>query len=187
MAGVWVGPDTSFTKEPNAGVKNMVRLPKLSLTVSHPILHDIIKSCLVYEAKEIFTLCSKLPQLKRSRIFLPGTPHKFEDARQEWFAGGVKYPADAVWRFKAYENMFPSYYIIHEIKTGHYDITTEMAKHYIKHNHVSFYIWAYPRFHAENKYVPKSFVKMLDINVLKPVTIPKVNTIMQNWGWHCGE
>jgi len=164
-----------------------MKLPTLSLTVSHPILHDIIKSHLTYDFKEMFALCSSLPQLKRSRIFLPETPHKIEDARQEWFAGGMRYPADVVWRFRAFETHFPSFYIVHEIKTGHYNLEEEMKKHYIHHNHVSFYIWAYPKYHKENEYVPHSFVKMLDINSLKSYIIPKTTKLIEDWGWHCGE
>jgi hypothetical protein len=165
-----------------------MKLPTITATVSHPILHDIIKTYLTYDYKELFELCSTLPQLKKSRIFKPDTPHKLNDAKQEWFVDGIHYPADVVWRFKSpYIIDVPSYYIVHEIKTGRYDLETEMKKHYIHNNHVSLYIWAYPQYHKQNHYVPYSFVKMLDINSLKPYIIPRTTHLIESWGWSCGE
>lgn len=152
------------------------------IITSHPILHEIIKAHLVYNAKDILSFCSTLPQLKRSRIFLPESPHYFFDARQEWFAGGLHHPADAVWRFFAEGFAFPSYYIIHEVKTGKYNLIEEMEKHYINHNHVSFYIWAYKKYHTENKKVPYSFVKQLDIVSLKKYVSKSTINIITDWG-----
>ena len=154
-------------------------------TISTPILHNIIKAYLVYDAEHILNLCSTLPQTKSSRIFLQTSPHKFVDAREEWFVDGIKYPADAVWRFATYYNdqtQFPSYYIIHEIKTGKYNIIEEMHKHYIHNNHVQLYIWAYPRYHNYNEKPPGTFVKLLNINSLKPHIITNVRYILDLWG-----
>jgi hypothetical protein len=186
VGGSWVQLPYLSYNEGTTRKGSTMKLPHLTLTVSHPILHDIIKAHLVYNYREIFGLCSTLPQLRQSRIYKPDTPHKLEDSRQEWFVDGIRYPADAVWRFRAYDTMFPSYYIVHEIKTGHYSIEEEMKKHYIHNNHVSFYIWAYPEYHKENSYKPYSFVKMLDITKLKDYVIPSTTRLMEEWGWSCG-
>jgi hypothetical protein len=150
--------------------------------LSHPILHDIIKAYLVYEPEALLSFCSTIPQLKHSRIFLPSSPHRLVDAKQEWFVGGMRYPADAVWRFAAEGFGFPSYYIVHEVKTGRYTLADEMKKHYIHHNHVQLYIWAYKIFHAENKKIPYSFVKQLDITLLKKYVSGNVIGIIERWG-----
>jgi hypothetical protein len=189
MAGDQVGLITHLTKESPVEpimVKNTKDTSSKKnyeeLITSHPILHEIIKAHLVYDAKAILSFCSTLPQLKRSRIFLPSSPHYFFDARQEWFVGGMQYPADAVWRFSAKEFTFPSYYIIHEVKTGRYDISEEMKKHYIHHNHVSLYLWAYKKYHNENKHIPYSFVKQLDITSLKKYITHSTIQIINKWG-----
>ncbi len=152
---------------------------------SHPILHDIVKSFLVRDAEYILkTICPTIPDLKYSRIFKPTTPHKFFDAREEWFVDGFRYPADAVWRFKSIykpNDTIPSYYIIHEVKTGNYDLETEMEKHYVHKNHTLFYIWAHPYYHRRNPKVPHSYVKQIDINVLQPYIIKNTIEILKQW------
>lgn len=149
--------------------------------LSNPILHDIIKSYLNRDAKSILLYCSTIPQLKQSRIFLPTSPHKFYESREEWHVGGMKYPADAVWMFKT-QNELHSYTIIHEVKTGEYDIIEEMEKHYISHNHVQFYIWAYKDCHKANKKPPYSFVKQLDILLLRRYITQNITNLMDQWG-----
>lgn len=134
---------------------------------SSPILHDIIKAYLTYDFRAIFSFCATLPQVRRSRIFLPTTPHRLMESRQEWFLDGIRYPADAVWIFKN-DWEIGSYYIVHEIKTGKYDIKEEIRKHYIHHNHVSFWIWAYPQFHTKNEVPAKHFIKKLPLHLLLP-------------------
>lgn len=170
---------TEFTKDTASQIKK-------HNIVSNPILHDIVKAHLVYDAKAMFTICSQLQQIKKSRIYLQDTPHKFYDARQEWFVDGIKYPADAVWRFKSIYNtetteFHPSYYIIHEIKTGSYDLIREMSKHYIHHNHVSHYIWAYPKYHLSNKKPAHSYVKLLDITSLADHISANTIDLMLRW------
>jgi hypothetical protein len=152
--------------------------------VSNPILHDIVKSFLVRDAQNILSFCSTLPQLKRSRIFLPESPHIFNDSREEWFYNGIHYPHDAVWHFIAPSHPSlgnPSYVIIHEIKTGSYDIHKEMDKHYIHHNHVQLYIWAYKDAHKENERIPYSYVKQLDINLLRKYISSNTIRLMEDW------
>lgn len=117
-------------------------------------------------------------------MFLPESPHIFTEAREEWFYNGIKYPHDAVWHFIAPSHPGlgnPSYVIIHEVKTGMYDIQKEMSKHYIHHNHVQLYIWAYKEIHNENERIPYSYVKQLDINLLRKYITLNTSRLMQEW------
>lgn len=153
--------------------------------VSNPLLHDIVKTFLVRDAKNILSFCSTLPGIKKSRIFRPESPHIFDNAREEWFTDGLNsnvkhYPADAVWKFRR-DNIYPSYYIIHEVKTGNYDLETEMAKHYIHHNHVQLYIWSYKKYHDLNTKKPYSYVKLVDINKLRPYITYNLKKLLKVW------
>lgn len=56
-----------------------------------------------------------------------------------------------------------------------------MDKHYIHHNHVQLYIWAYKDAHKENDRVPYSYVKQLDINLLRKYISSKTIQLMEDW------
>jgi hypothetical protein len=189
-----------------AEIPDVYKLSYQNQTVSNPILHDLIRSFLVRDAEYILQLCSHQPEIQRSRLFPQSEAcHKFVDAREEFYVNEMRgrpflnnvatqyYPVDAVWRFGYGEierddkgnaipsSNFPSYIIIHEIKTGKYKMDEELHKHYLHYNHIQFYIWGYPEFHKENPKPPGLFIKQLDIDMLKFRITKKTMSVLQDW------
>jgi len=76
-----------------------------------------------------------------------------------------------------------SFFIVHEIKTGKYDIAVEMKKHYIHHNHVQFWIWAYKSYHKGNTKPNGSFVKQVNLENLMPYIVKQTKSITGSFGW----
>lgn len=81
--------------------------------------------------------------------------------------------ADVVWFFSPREVVYPldqKYMIIHEIKTGNYNITEIFEKYYAWGNS-QIWIWGWPMYHNKNQ--PKTqklkrSVRQCDIALLKP-------------------
>jgi len=193
----------------------MVVMPDMSapLSISDPLLHDIIQSYITRHPTDILELMSKLPETKHSRLFLPTCMHRFVDARNEWFLseGDIrigrnkrssiehvyKYPKDVVYRFGLFDTKyeyegkifgtddisykFVSFCMIHEIKTGKYNISEEMYKHYIHSSHTQLLIWAYPYWHRRNPPPRGSYIKQMSINHLKPYINSEVGSILKLW------
>lgn len=180
------------------------------LSIHDPLLHDIVQSYITRHPQDVLKMMSELPETKQSRLFLLTTPHTFVDARNEWFVtdgdhpdritykkqGSLehvyKFPKDVVYRFGIDDSKYGvvdgklkydhiSFLMIHEIKTGRYDISTEMYKHYIHDSHHMLLIWAYPYWHRRNPKPAGSYVKQMNINYLKPYINEEVGGLLKLW------
>ena len=125
--------------------------------LSKSILHDIIKSCINYYPHEIIEICKTIPSVKNSNI-LKETCWSFVESREE--VPNVKQrQADVVWFYK--DKDLNPFYIVHEIKTGAYDID-EIYKKYHTGMTVQIWIWSlhnfYPNPRPNIKVIPISYI-----------------------------
>jgi hypothetical protein len=127
--------------------------------------HDIIKVYLDRYNESFFELCRTIPEVKKSRIFAVDTPYKLYHSYAESMI--TSKPADVVWFLKTDNPGYKPYRIIHEIKTGSYDIKQEIRKHYCNDTHVQFWIWGGIKEHKQNK-IPIGYrnIKQIDITRL---------------------
>lgn len=143
--------------------------------VSSPILHDIIKSELNHNSNAIYNLCKEIPAIKNSNLFKKDY-WEFKEARQEQL--NIRYyQADGVWFFDGQQN--DNYYIVHEVKTGGYDIDG-VYKKYRTGMSGQIWIWGWKQIN-DSKTLGKEYqrkIKLIDIEYLKPILIKDLNTIL---------
>ena len=135
--------------------------------ISNPILHDIIKSEIDHNYVDIKRICeNEILPVKTSRLF-KGDYWTLINSRQEQL-NKKWYQADAVWFFEGKNG--DAYYIIHEIKTGGYDIN-EVYKKYYNGMNSQIWIWAWRQKHLENGLgnINKRKIKLLNIEYLIPI------------------
>lgn len=145
------------------------------MEISHPIFHDIIKSIIQFECEDVFEICKTLPETKDSRIFKSGY-WEFKESHQEHIIETQRTPfakADGVWIFRTRQNVYPSnqeYRIIHEVKTGKYDLTKVYAKAYAWQGS-QLWIWGWPTRHLQN--MPNATfsknIRQINISALEPI------------------
>jgi hypothetical protein len=142
--------------------------------ISNPILHDIIKSELTHNADAIFNLCKTIPAVKNSNLFKKEY-WRFKEARQEQFNSRY-YQADDVWYFDGQKK--DNYYIVHEVKTGHYNVLDIYNKY---HTGMSGQIWVWGWKKVNNSKILgdgyQRKIKLIDIEYLKPLLTQDLNTI----------
>ena len=143
------------------------------------ILHDIIKSCINYYPFEIMDICRGIQTVKNSNILNKGY-WIFEQSRQEQININWR-QADAVWFYTGQKQ--DTYFIVHEIKTGSFNIE-EIYKKYHTGMNLQIWIWAFNKkilenpqrnFHKSVKIIPinsiapfiKSAIEMSDISLLE--------------------
>lgn len=143
--------------------------------VSSPILHDIIKSELNHNPRVIYNLCREIHTIKNSNLFKKDY-WQFEEARQEQL--NIRYyQADGVWFFNGQKN--DNYYIVHEVKTGGYDIDV-IYKKYRTGMSGQIWIWGWKQIN-DSKTLGKEYqrkIKLIDIEYLKPILINDLNKIL---------
>lgn len=141
--------------------------------ISHPVYHDIAKSILHHDAPNVLALCKTIPALSNSNLFTKGK-WEFRTADQERLAvttyrSRAKY--DAVWELNSKENPAFYYYVIHEVKTGSYDINEVFEKYY-SWQRSQIWIWAW---HDQHRYtLPadpkiKRAVRQVELEYLTPM------------------
>jgi hypothetical protein len=142
--------------------------------ISNPILHDIIKSELTHNADTIFNLCKTIPATKDSNLFKKDY-WEFKEARQEQFNSRY-YQADDVWYFDGKKK--DNYYIVHEIKTGYYNVLDIYNKYRIGMSG-QIWIWGWKKVN-DSKILGDGYqrkIKLIDIEYLKPLLTQDINTI----------
>lgn len=142
--------------------------------IGNPILHDIIKSELHYNAKIILDICKTIPQIKTSNLFKKDY-WQFKEARQEQL-NQKYYQADCVWFFDGKKN--DNYFIVHEVKTGNYSVL-DIYNKYHTGNSGQIYIWGWKDIN-DNKIIGESYqrkIKIIDIEYLKSQIIKDLNEI----------
>lgn len=142
--------------------------------IGNPILHDIIKSELHYNAKTILDICKTIPQIKTSNLFKKDY-WQFKEARQEQL-NQKYYQADCVWFFDGKKN--DNYFIVHEVKTGNYSVL-DIYNKYHTGNSGQIYIWGWKDIN-DNKIIGESYqrkIKIIDIEYLKSQIIKDLNEI----------
>lgn len=145
------------------------------MEISHPVFHDIIKSILQFQYEDVFEICRNLPETKDSRIFKSGY-WEFKKSHQEHIieTQGVPFAkADGIWTFKTKQNTYPAnqeYRIVHEVKTGRYNITEVYSKAYAWQGS-QVWIWGWPTQHLQNIPGPtiSKNIRQISISTLKPV------------------
>lgn len=141
--------------------------------ISHPVYHDVVKSILHHNAREVLEVCRKIPALSNSNLFTKGR-WEFKSADQERLAvttyrSRSKY--DAIWELNSKENPAFYYYVIHEVKTGAYDINEVFEKYYSWQSS-QIWVWAW---HHEHKFSQttnpkiKRAVRQVDLEYLTPM------------------
>lgn len=143
--------------------------------ISNPIFHDIIKSIIHFDCDEVYKICKNIKGLKDSRIFT-NTFWEFDKSDQEYLVETTRMgisKADVIWSFKSKEKAYPPnphYRIVHEVKTGEYDVAKVYGKAYTWSNS-QVWIWGWQVHHDRN--IPFGLlaknVKQIDINILKPL------------------
>jgi hypothetical protein len=143
--------------------------------ISDPILHDIIKSELTHKSEVVFNLCKSIPSLKNSNLFKKDY-WQFKEARQEQLNSRY-YQADAVWYFDGQKN--DNYYIVHEVKTGRYNVL-DIYNKYRTGQSGQIWIWGWKQIN-DTKVLAANYprkIKLVDIEYLKPILIKDLNTIL---------
>jgi len=144
--------------------------------ISDPILHDIIKSELTYNAITIFDLCKKIPQIKESNLFKKGY-WQFKEARQEQLNSRYR-QADCVWFFDGKKN--DNYYVVNEVKTGQYDII-DIYNKYRTGQSGQIWIWGWNQINSA-KVLDKNHlrkIKVIDIEHIVPVIKEDIDEIIE--------
>ena len=144
--------------------------------ISNPILHDIIKSELTFRADEISKLCKEHPTLKKSNLFTKSY-WQFKEARQEQLNHRYR-QADCVWFYDGPENN--NYYVVHEVKTGYYEVS-EIYEKYRTGMNGQIWIWGWKLINDSKADTIKQFggkVRTVDIELIKDITIRELNIIL---------
>jgi len=144
--------------------------------ISNPILHDIIKSELDYNAKAIFELCKTAPSVKNSNLFKKDY-WTFKESRQEQL--NCRYhQADCVWYFDGKKN--DNYYIVHEVKTGRYSISDIYSK-YRTGNSGQIWIWGWKEINDTKVLAGTDArkIKRIDIELLKPLLAGELSWMLK--------
>ena len=130
---------------------------------SKSVLHDIIKSIVNYYPEEIMEICKTIPKVKDSNILNKGH-WIFKESRQEQINIEWK-QADVVWFYEDADHN--AFFVVHEIKTGTYDIE-EIYKKYHTGMNVQIWIWAFSKkiletpqenYHKSVRIVPINFIQ----------------------------
>lgn len=157
--------------------------------ISNPIFHDTLKSLIDHYYVDVFNVCKTIPVLKNSKIFKPNAFWKLNEKRQEH----ILHPkfrylskADAVWFFTPsrqptatdYQlNIDVPYHIIHEVKTGGYNIDEVFHKYYMGLDS-QIWIWGWNKINVDTfpenntkafRRYKQGFIKKLDIEFLLPL------------------
>ena len=150
-------------------------------TISDPIFHDVVKAMIHYHRDTVLEACKEIPALKRSRL-LTKAPFWTLHSSDEEFLAATKFRnrsrIDVVWFFTS-PSVPHQYRIIHEIKTGRYDID-EIFHKYHSGMETQIWIWGWHEFNAVaqpsdpqcTSYVRRGIVKKLDIECLVPIIRP---------------
>jgi hypothetical protein len=130
----------------NATRERIVMTEDLQSTrLSKSVLHDIIKSVITYYPLQIVEIC-RHTHIKRSNL-LSGKTWILKDSRQEQI--NVKYrQADVVWFHEDKDHN--QFFVVHEIKTGGFDIVDIHRKYHTGMN-VQIWVWAFKRHFPKGK------------------------------------
>jgi len=121
------------------------------------LLHDIIKSCIHIYPKDIIDICKTIPSIKNSSL-LNERNFKFVESRQEATNTKLR-QVDVVWKYC--DDKQNKFFIVHEVKTGFYDVR-EIHKKYHSGMNVQEYVWAlHPSLHP-----PPNSMKILPISYI---------------------
>lgn len=142
--------------------------------ISNPVLHDIIKSELCYNAQAIFSICETIPQTKNSNL-VKKDYWVLKEARQEQLNSRY-YQADVVWYFDGKEH--DNYYIVHEVKTGQYSIP-EIYNKYRTGMSGQIWIWGWEQIN-NTKAIEKQYqrkIKIINIEHPKPLLTQSIGKL----------
>jgi hypothetical protein len=137
--------------------------------LSKSVLHDEIKSIINYYPEEILSICKTIPKIKDSNI-VKGDHWKFIQSRQEQINNRWR-QADVVWFFS--DDKDNPFYIVHEVKTGLFDIEDIYRKYHTGMT-VHIWIWAFNKnikeanqknTHVSVRVIPIDFIVPLIIDV----------------------
>lgn len=151
--------------------------------IHNPLFHDLIKSLLDHYWKHAYEICKNTPQLKKSKLFRSDAYWKLCSKQQEYpFDWGTR--ADVVWFFAPDCDTTttphppePRYCVIHEVKTGTYDIDDIFRKYY-NGSHSQIWIWGWNELNKESfpnknghafKLYKRGHIKKSDIEYLLPL------------------
>ena len=160
-------------------MKQNQKIIRAHRVISDPVLHDVIKAVLHYYPQECFEICSDIPILKKSNLFTKGF-WSFDKSMEEFLNERYR-QHDVLWIFCSTEYNY-DYQITHEVKTGRYDIE-EVSKKYYLGSQSQIWIWAWQSVNKDTTpQNPKEIlrngrIKLLDLEYLLPVIIPKVSEI----------
>lgn len=144
----------------------------------------MVKALIHYGYKEVFAQCKIIPSLNKSSL-LKNEKWILESRDQEYLTPTKFRPLskiDVVWFFRHHDPRYSDvhkYRIIHEIKTGRYDID-EIFNKYYSGMETQIWIWGWHKFNAvatptDPKCVAKvkqGLVKTADIEFLVPMICP---------------
>lgn len=147
------------------------------------MFHDIVKALIHYKWKDVFEVCRTIPSLKTSSI-IKNKYWVFDSPDQEYLTH-TSFRAlskiDAIWFFKATDNPHPQgkYRIIHEIKTGRYDIDEIFEKYYSGMG-TQIWVWGWKEQNAAaiptdpkcTAKIAQGMMKKIDIEYLVPLICP---------------
>lgn len=129
--------------------------------LSKSVLHDIIKSVINYYPLQIQEICRKIPETKKSNI-LNKNHWIFNESRQEQININWK-QADAVWFYL--DKDMNTFFVVHEIKTGFFDIADIQRKYHTGMN-IQIWVWAFKSKMPKTKH--PITMKILPIDAITP-------------------
>ncbi len=159
--------------------------------ISHPVFHDFVKSLLHREYEQVYNICSGVPTLNSSNLFRKNV-YALSNADQEVMMNPrFRYvgKADALWIFTSTRETYPQherYIVLHEVKTGAYDIEEVYRKYYSEPiSNGQIWIWAWNIHHERNNPTDKKIVRSVRqpaIELLEPLCVAYLDWFMMKLG-----
>ncbi len=165
--------------------------------ISNPILHDIIKSELDHNKEEILSICKHIPCLSQSNLIKNPVRKNLVSIQEHQYNSKQRYNIkfDCLWVFTnedikttpINEIVDRGFKVIHEVKTGNYDLD-EITNKYYTGMSSQIWIWGWREKHLKNlplgdpitfghKKLREGQIKLLNIENLVPIITRDINTI----------
>lgn len=147
----------------------------MKMMLSDPLLHDNIKGLLNYHYNEVFHYCKTSNVFKGSNFFTKST-WTLKKTDIEYFFEKTPKRADCIWYLER-TGTYPTdrFYIIHEVKTGKYNLQKVYKDHYIGNNS-QIWVWAWLNIHLNQKETPRN-VRLVPIEIIQPLVIKNLRYI----------
>jgi hypothetical protein len=96
----------------------------------------------------------------------------------EYFFVDKPYRADCVWFLYKNTEEMPPFHIIHEVKTGKYNLNKEIKKHYLG-KRTQLWIWAWDKYHLNQKKNDDPTIKLIKLEYITPLVIKHLKSIIE--------